>query len=94
MASSKLVAQINQDLLVCGVCLEQFKKPRVLPCLHAFCETCLEKYCKGKKQILCPTCQQATAVPRDGVCGFPAHFLVNTLLDTIDKVREREKAGV
>ena len=87
MAASKLVAQLNRDLLECGICLEQFKKPRALPCLHAFCEECLEKYCKGKNQVLCPTCKQPAVVPTDGACGFPTHFMVNILLDTIDKVR-------
>ena len=91
MASSKLVAQIIRDLLVCGICLEQFDKPRALPCLHAFCEECLVNYCKGKKQVLCPTCKRPAPVPSDGACGFPAHFMVNTLLDTIDKVRNKKK---
>ena len=78
--------QHNKDLLECTICLDKLKKPKALPCSHCFCEECLEKYCEGKKQVLCPNCKQSTTVPDEGVCRLPAHFLVNTVQDTIDKV--------
>ena len=86
MAKSKLVDQLSRDLLECGICLDRFQKPRALPCLHCFCEECLEKLCEGKRQVLCPNCKQPTTVPKGGVRAFPTHFMVNTLQDAIDKV--------
>ena len=86
MAANKLVEQLNRDLLECGICLDRFKKPRGLPCLHCFCQECLESYCKGQKQILCPICKKQTSLPEDGVSALPAHFMVNTLQDTFEKV--------
>ena len=35
--------------LVCGICLEQFKEPKILPCSHTFCLGCLEKTVKVQK---------------------------------------------
>ena len=32
-----------KNLTQCGVCKESFKNPRILECLHIFCEACLEK---------------------------------------------------
>ncbi|XP_062575688.1 E3 ubiquitin-protein ligase TRIM33-like [Saccostrea cucullata] len=32
------------DLLKCSICLEIYKKPKCLPCLHSFCEACLHTY--------------------------------------------------
>ncbi|XP_072042714.1 E3 ubiquitin-protein ligase TRIM56-like [Amphiura filiformis] len=91
MAAHKLIQKLDRDLLECGICLDQFKQPRGLPCLHCFCHDCLDRYCRGKNKFLCPNCKNPTAVPKQGVSGFPAHFMVNTLQDTVDKVREEPK---
>ncbi|XP_072042348.1 E3 ubiquitin-protein ligase TRIM56-like [Amphiura filiformis] len=90
----KLVETLNRDLLECGICLDRFKKPRGLPCLHCFCHDCLEKYCKGQNQVVCPNCKKPTVVPKEGVSGFPAHFIINTLKDALDKAKQTMKDAV
>ncbi|XP_072042210.1 tripartite motif-containing protein 2-like [Amphiura filiformis] len=87
MAESQLAEAIRRDLLECGICLDRYNKPRGLPCLHCFCHSCLESYCKGQKTVLCPNCKRPTSVPKEGVSGFPAHFIINTLKDTLDKAK-------
>ncbi|XP_061197496.1 transcription intermediary factor 1-alpha-like [Saccostrea echinata] len=32
------------DILTCSICLEFFKEPKYLPCLHTFCKSCLQAY--------------------------------------------------
>ena len=96
MATS-LAEKINQNFLHCGICLEPFKKPRALPCLHSFCEECLERWTKANTKgsnkprvIVCPNCQKAATIPAEGIQGFPAHFLVNSLQSTVNM----EKVGL
>ena len=36
--------------LVCGICLEQFKDPRLLPCSHTFCLGCLQRTLNMKEE--------------------------------------------
>lgn len=35
--------------LRCSVCLDDFKDPKVLPCCHTFCKSCLEKISSGTR---------------------------------------------
>lgn len=47
------------DLYTCSSCHDEFRQPRVLACLHVFCEDCL-KPILIEDCIVCPTCQQVS----------------------------------
>ncbi|XP_072044604.1 tripartite motif-containing protein 2-like [Amphiura filiformis] len=94
MASS-LAQKIDQDFLHCGICLEPFKNPRALPCLHSFCEECLTRWAKTNKKddstvLTCPNCMRPTPIPAEGIEGFPAHFVVNSLQATLNMEEDKE----
>ena len=87
--ASALAEKIHIHFLECGICLETFQNPKALPCFHAFCEECLERWYKTNKTdhpgvIICPKCKKSAEIPSDGVQGFPAHFMVNSLQETVD----------
>jgi len=71
------------DLTKCSICLEDYKDPKSLPCLHTFCLECLRSYCRGKligEELLCPVCRNSCHIPEEGISGFPLNFFVNELL--------------
>ncbi|XP_074918002.1 tripartite motif-containing protein 3-like [Chelonoidis abingdonii] len=37
-SASPVVRQIDKQFLVCSICLDRYHNPKVLPCLHTFCE--------------------------------------------------------
>ena len=49
---------IDKDL-ICTVCRTTYHNPKLLPCLHTFCKSCLEKYVEcldGEYYVKCPLC--------------------------------------
>ena len=51
------------DYLTCSICMEEYKEPKVLACLHTYCKECLVKLVKNKGPVICcPECRQDTKV--------------------------------
>ncbi|CAI8055071.1 Tripartite motif-containing protein 45 [Geodia barretti] len=84
--------------LSCSVCLEEYRRPRVLPCLHVFCEACLEKLVGTQRDKLsapCPNCRKPSPLPEGGVSSLPSAFYIQHLFEVreiLEKVRDPEKA--
>ncbi|KAK3591658.1 hypothetical protein CHS0354_040566 [Potamilus streckersoni] len=82
----------------CPICLVKFKTPRQLPCLHSFCQGCLEDFISSKavkmkelKQFECPICRTMVPVSKKGKTPFllASLFPINTILQSIgDKEKE------
>ena len=94
---SSLESAIKRNFLECGICFEPFNDPRGLPCLHAFCCKCLKDWaatCSGDmSSVSCPLCKKVCQIPKEGVEGFPAHFLVTSLKDTVALQRKVYRGG-
>ena len=82
------------DILRCNICYDKFTRPRVLPCLHSFCEPCLQRHIEFNTTIIggnftfaCPTCREKVSLPQEGVSGFRRDFRVTQLQDLIQQSR-------
>lgn len=68
----------------CKHCQKKLILPRVLSCLHFFCDPCIAKLTLDDSSeeavIECPTCDQITKVPR-GPSSLPFHFILTNILD-------------
>lgn len=93
ISMSDIVSQLN-DFLTCNICLEHLKNPRSLPCLHTFCEHCLESHTihnikvsvDEKDCIECPLCRCDVELPENGVSDFPSNFMVSNLSDCVQRI--------
>ena len=72
-----------EEQLTCPVCLDHYTNPKTLPCLHSFCQDCLEGLPLDKKNetyyLSCPTCRHCTELPEEGAGAFPIAFTLNNL---------------
>ena len=58
--SSSVLADLDDDVLLCRICLDRLNVPIVTECLHRFCKECISKHFRHydeKKSIhRCPLC--------------------------------------
>ncbi|XP_070540331.1 E3 ubiquitin-protein ligase TRIM56-like [Ptychodera flava] len=83
----KLLTDINEQILLCAICMERFKSPKILPCYHTYCEHCLTKWVKtNNDKLICPTCKESWPLPRGGVPAIDNNRFMNDLLQVISDV--------
>ncbi|XP_019639721.1 PREDICTED: E3 ubiquitin-protein ligase TRIM71-like [Branchiostoma belcheri] len=96
MAESKLLSRLSEDFLECQICLQPYRRPKVLSCLHSFCQQCLEEVLKKQKvktELDCPTCRNTTVLPGGGVAELKDNFFVESLRDTVDVHKKLANEG-
>lgn len=59
------------------------KSPRVLSCLHIFCESCLDNQLLVSNDMClnCPVCHQRTSVGRNGAASLHLDYVQTNILD-------------
>lgn len=100
---STVTRGLNDSVTKCSICLDKFRTPKSLPCLHTFCQTCLARYIKEffqREQSLswsgfpCPTCR-TTATPTDAtvdVAVWADQFPTNNFILSVMGMANFEKA--
>ena len=80
--------------LVCPLCLDIFKEPRLLDCGHTFCLHCLQKngrFLHHQDSIDCPVCREATKLSEGVVEKLPAsESVVSAVADFQKNLNEQE----
>ncbi|XP_070560024.1 E3 ubiquitin-protein ligase TRIM56-like [Ptychodera flava] len=86
---SQFLDDFNENFLVCSICSEQFKNPKILPCHHSFCETCLLQLVEKTGKLDCPICRRSCELPEGGVSSLPSSFNIQQMAECFSK----RKAG-
>ncbi|GIY76971.1 brain tumor protein [Caerostris darwini] len=69
----------------CHLCKSKFEQPRVLNCLHVFCEDCLKKRLSENgyvpNALECPDCGQETELNGKGISALPLDYVACNRID-------------
>ncbi|XP_070560140.1 tripartite motif-containing protein 2-like [Ptychodera flava] len=84
-SGSQLTEQIDENFLLCGICCERYKNPKILPCLHSFCEPCLGKLADEMGAITCPVCRRVHELTDNGVAGIQVNIFLNDLITLFEE---------
>lgn len=78
-------SKLDEEILLCSICLDTLKEPKVLGCLHRYCKECLTNVIANvpdAETFKCPTCRQEYDVPDGGIEGIKGDFLLEAVLET------------
>lgn len=76
-----------KELATCAVCLDLLRHPKMLPCQHTFCLSCVEKLATNESKeplkLRCAQCRGISLTPRGGVAALPGNIYLQSILDLI-----------
>uniref|UniRef100_A0A914VFY6 Uncharacterized protein n=1 Tax=Plectus sambesii TaxID=2011161 RepID=A0A914VFY6_9BILA len=103
MSSSTLIETVSinyedfsESFLTCSTCLCPYdqgaRRPKLLACSHTVCSLCLERIAELPQaaqtgSFRCPICREVHQIPRSGISSLPPSFLVNQLIDLMQRQR-------
>ncbi|XP_069004321.1 tripartite motif-containing protein 59 [Embiotoca jacksoni] len=80
-----------EEDLTCSVCYSVFSDPRVLPCSHTFCKTCLDNLLQVstshsiwrplRPPLKCPNCRGVVELPPAGVDSLPTNVSLRAIIE-------------
>ncbi|XP_045216841.2 uncharacterized protein LOC123566629 [Mercenaria mercenaria] len=67
----------------CSICMDRFDTPRLLPCHHTFCQSCLNRLL-NRSTVQCPQCREIHRIPNGDVSSIPKNRTIEQLLDDVE----------
>ncbi|XP_053161716.1 tripartite motif-containing protein 59 [Hemicordylus capensis] len=90
-----------EEELTCSICYSIFDDPRILPCSHTFCKSCLESVLQLSSNfsiwrplrlpLKCPNCRSIVEIPPSGTDSLPVNFALKAI---IEKYQQEERPEV
>ncbi|XP_022088189.1 E3 ubiquitin-protein ligase TRIM56-like [Acanthaster planci] len=86
---TSVLGSISQKFLECPICHGRYQQPKILDCLHTFCQECLvtlqqfSSEHRSRSFIQCPVCNQKSKLPEQGIGKLKTNFHLVGLIEEI-----------
>ena len=82
-----------EEEITCPVCQEHFRDPKILPCLHYYCNECVRQLALragANSPFACPECRRGTVLPLNDSDQLPTAFFVNRMKELYTKMEKAQ----
>ena len=76
--------ELLEKQVQCPICLETYRDPKALACLHAYCQGCIQRLLEQQQrdqEVECPQCRSVVAVAGNDPGSLPTVFFINGLIE-------------
>ena len=89
--SDKRLEELEEEI-TCAVCHGHYQEAKLLPCMHYYCRTCIEKLAERSRgrPFPCPECRKNTTLPSGGAEQLQSAFFVERMKDVYGKMAKAE----
>ena len=85
--------ELLEKQVQCPICLETYRDPKALSCLHAYCRECVQQLLlkqQRDQEVECPQCRSVIAVAGNDPSSLPTVFFINGLIEVCDILKKVE----
>ena len=85
--------ELLEKQVQCPICLETYREPKALACLHAYCQECIQQLLlqqQRDQEVECPQCRSVVAVAGNDPSSLPTVFFINRLIGVYDILKKVE----
>jgi RING-type zinc-finger len=76
----------KSEFLACSLCHHRYVRPKLLPCLHTFCQQCIDSDTPAHSiSVACPLCRHQSILPPDGIDSLHDNTYVAQMIKFIDQ---------
>ena len=82
--------ELLEKQVQCPICLEAYRDPKALACLHAYCQECIQRLLlrqQRDQEVECPQCRSVVAVAGNDPSSLPTVFFINGLIEVYQNQR-------
>ena len=85
--------ELLEKQVQCSICLETYRDPKALACLHAYCRRCIQQLLLRQQQdqeLECPQCRSIVSVADNDPSYLPTVFFINRLIEVYEILKRAE----